>query len=356
MTGAGVQASPRVLERLRLAVPWDGAVAILGHEGEHIGRRRVAPLPQDGPAPRDLAPAAAIERLEALRAEGFEYLLVGASAYGWLDSSGPFREHLASRYRLIDRDPGSCAVYALHGAPEQLGADGLPLPPVDLIRLTSGCYRRAHDPEGIRRRFEATAAQGAGWIRETLARNGAPIEDAGAVLDFGSGCGRVMRHWKDLPASLHGCDYNPHLVAWCAEHLPFARFDVNRLEPPLPYPDESFDLLYSISIFTHLDAPLQVPWIEELTRVVRPGGLLLVTVSGEERLRGLPIWERVHEPFEAGELVVDKPDRVGTNACAVYHPWAYVRDTLARDLEIVDYRSGGAVDVRQDALLMRRPA
>ena len=355
MTRAEVRASPRVLERLRLAVPWDAAVAILGPEGEHVGRRKVVPLPADGPAPHDLSPQAAIDRLEALRAEGFEYLLVGESAYAWLDSSGPFLAHLESRYRLIERDPHSCAVYALHGAPDETGADGLPLPPVDLIRLTSGLYRRAHDPQAIRRRFESTAAQGAEWIRETLADNGAPIEAAGALLDFGSGCGRVMRNWKDLPGTLHGCDYNPHLVAWCAANLPFARFEENGLEPPLPYPDESFDLVYSISIFTHLDAPLQVPWIRELARVVRPGGLLLITVSGEERLRPLPIWDRVHEPFEAGELVVDKPDRAGTNACAVYHPWAYVRDTLARDLEIVDYRSGGAVDVRQDALLMRRP-
>jgi hypothetical protein len=70
----------------------------------------------------------------------------------------------------------------------------------------------------------------------------------------------------------------------------------------------------------------------------------------------MPAWRRVREPFEAGELVVTKADRVGTNACAAYHPLPYVRDTLARGLEIVDYESGGAVDVRQDALLLRRPA
>ena len=53
--------------------------------------------------------------------------------------------------------------------------------------------------------------------------------------------------------------------------------------------------------------------------------------------------------------MITKPDRVGTNACAVYHPLTYVRDTLTEGLEIVDYASGGADDVRQDAILLRKP-
>jgi SAM-dependent methyltransferase len=316
---------------------------------EGIGRRIVAPL---GTGQSD---AAAIARLEELRAEGYEYMVVSASEYEWLARMTGFRQHLESRYRLVERDEHACAVFALHGNEPRMGADGLPLPPIDLIRMTSGMYRRASDPDAIRRRFEATGAQGATWIRGMLARNGVEMDAIGELLDFGCGCGRVIRHWKDLPGKVRGTDYNPHLVAWCAAQLSFAEFDVNSFEPPLPFEDDRFDLIYSISIFTHLDAPQQVPWMRELTRVVRPGGLVLITVSGEERLRSIPAWKWLREPFEAGELVVTKPDRVGTNACAVYHPPAYVRETLTKGLEIVDYASGGADDVRQDAILLRRP-
>ena len=71
------------------------------------------------------------------------------------------------------------------------------------------------------------------------------IEQFGSMLDFGCGCGRMIRHWHDLPRRrLHGCDYNPLLVAWCSEHLPFAEFRGNALEPPLPYEDDQFDLVY----------------------------------------------------------------------------------------------------------------
>jgi SAM-dependent methyltransferase len=338
-----------ILDRLRLTVPWDAAVVTVGAGLEEIGRRIIVPL-ETGESDE-----AAIARLEELRAEGCEYMVVAASEYGWLDRMSGFRQHLESRYRLVERDEHACAVYGLHGNEPRVGADGLPLPPVDLIRMTSGMYRRASEPDLIRRRFEATGAKGAAWIRGMLTRNGVDMDAIGELLDFGCGCGRVIRHWKDLPGAVHGTDYNPHLVAWCAEHLSFAEFDVNSFEPPLPFEDDRFDLLYSISIFTHLDAPQQVPWMRELARVVRPEGLVLITVSGEERLRSIPAWTRLREPFEAGELVVTKPDRVGTNACAVYHPLTYVRDTLTEGLEIVDYASGGAEDVRQDAILLRKP-
>jgi SAM-dependent methyltransferase len=348
-------ADTAILDQLRLTVPWDAAVVTVGAGLEGIGRRVLVPLETGESDGCDEYDEAAIARLEELRAEGFEYMVVSASEYEWLERRTAFRQHLESRYRLVERDEHACAVYALHGNEPRTGADGLPLPPVDLIRLTSGMYRRASDPDAIRRRFEATGAQGAAWIRGMLARNGIEMDEIGELLDFGCGCGRVTRHWKDLPGTVHGTDYNPHLVAWCAEHLSFAEFDVNSFEPPLPFEADRFDLVYSISIFTHLDAPQQVPWMRELTRVVRPGGLVLITVSGEDRLRNLPAWKRLREPFEAGELVVTKPDRLGTNACAVYHPPAYVRGTLTEGLEIVDYASGGADDVGQDAILLRRP-
>ena len=87
-------------------------------------------------------------------------------------------------------------------------------------------------------------------------------------------------------------------MGWCRNlHLRGVRSEPAR--PPLPYEDDRFDLVYSVSIFTHLDEQLQRPWIEELTRVVRPGGLVLVTVTGPE-----PVTELLRaddlERFEGG--------------------------------------------------------
>jgi SAM-dependent methyltransferase len=355
MPASETKTSRRVLDLLRFAVPWDAAVAVVGSEAEGIGRRLVMPLLPDGQTAAELSDADAITRLEALRSEGYEFLVVGPSAYGWLDERSGLRHHLETRYRLVDHAAEGGVVYALHGGAGRTGADGLPLPPADMIRMTSGLYRRASDPEVLYERFETGGATSAAWIRDLLARNGVDMNEVDALLDFGCGCGRVVRHWSDLPGSVHGSDYNPNLVRWCSDNLPFATFVANAAEPPLPYADGSFDFLYSISIFTHLDEPLQMPWMRELTRVVRPGGLILITVAGEDYAHNLPGWEQVREAFGAGRLVVRKPERTGSNACAVLHPPEYVRDTLTAGLEIVDHEPGVRHAGRQDALLLRTP-
>lgn len=102
-----------------------------------------------------------------------------------------------------------------------------------------------------------------------------------AVLDWGVGCGRVARHLAPaLGERFFGCDIDADNVAWCNQNLS-GSFRASRLEPPLPYADASFDLIYGVSVFTHLRAHWELRWLEELHRVLRPGGTLLVTVHGQ---------------------------------------------------------------------------
>ena len=345
-------------EAIRFAVPWTAAVAVvLAEDAEPpaLDGRKVFPVP----ASDDAADGGhrAFERLESLREDGCEYLIVPAASLAWLSSRPELRRRLEERHRLLLDDPAAGVLFALHGPPlAATGPDGLPLPPIDLVRITSGCIKQAlTSPDTLYRSFYETGATGAGYIREALSRNGAPLEGLGSILDLGCGCGRIMRHWNDLAGpALHGCDYNPHLVAWCTEHLPFADFAVNPLEPQLPFEDEQFGLVYAISVFTHLDAPLQVPWIAEVTRVVRPGGWALVTVNGADRA-AKQLKPESQDRFRAGELVVRRARSSGTNACAVFHPESYVRAVLGRELETVELVAGGAEDVRQDLVLFRKP-
>ena len=103
----------------------------------------------------------------------------------------------------------------------------------------------------------------------------------GALLDWGCGCGRILRHWADLTETrVCGCDIDPQMVGWCQANLPFA--DVARIElsPPLPYADSSFGLVYALSVITHLPEELQHAWVRECYRVLRPGGYLLFSTLG----------------------------------------------------------------------------
>jgi SAM-dependent methyltransferase len=191
---------------------------------------------------------------------------------------------------------------------------------------------------------------------------GGTLRDAGlapgnfqAILDFGCGCGRVIRHWRPLTsAALHGSDSNPALVEWCRRNLPFAKFQSNTLEPRLDFADQQFEFAYALSVFTHMPEKLQQPWMRELWRILRPGGHLLITTQGQEYVSKLSDAERAR--YRAGQIVVRYGKAAGTNLCSVYHPEAYVRDRLAGDFEVALSRPRSAAgNGRQDTFLLRKP-
>ena len=106
------------------------------------------------------------------------------------------------------------------------------------------------------------------------------------MLDSGCGCGRVLRQWAGLDGvRVVGTDYNPELVDWCRENLPFAEVRRNGAAPPLPAGDSEFGLIYAFSVFTHLGETAQVAWMRELERALEPGGLLLFTAKGDVHAR-----------------------------------------------------------------------
>jgi SAM-dependent methyltransferase len=156
---------------------------------------------------------------------------------------------------------------------------GVPVPPGRLIYLSTTLRDVAWFLDGGAR----TAAE----IRAALERIGRPIGSFDSVLDFGCGCGRVLRQWSGVNGpTFTGTDYNPAGPDWINEHLPGVSAKKNGLEPPLPFENESFDLVYSVSVFTHLPVELQEPWLVEIRRVLRPGGIFLPTLMGQSFAEG----------------------------------------------------------------------
>ena len=208
-------------------------------------------------------------------------------------------------------------------------ASGVPIPPPGMrVKVVGHADADAFLDQG-RRHNEA--------VRAALSRAGAELGEVEALLDWGCGCGRVMRWWADLPPTeIHGCDYNAKLVRWVNGNLGFAEARANGLRPPLPYGAGAFDLAYAISIFTHLSDELAVAWIGEIHRVLRPGGLFFFTTHGRayrDRLR-----PQDSDRFDRGESVVLLPTAVGSNLCASYYPVEWVREHLLGGFELVELR------------------
>ena len=122
------------------------------------------------------------------------------------------------------------------------------------------------------------------WRRMVLSllEGGFDFQRGGRVLDFGCGCGRILRHFARYAPTcdLSGTDVDEVAVRWCRENLDFAAFEVLPKRPPSPFPDASFDAVFAFSVFSHLPETLHRAWLEDLFRITKPGALLVVTVQG----------------------------------------------------------------------------
>jgi SAM-dependent methyltransferase len=162
------------------------------------------------------------------------------------------------------------------------------------------------------------------------------------VCEWGCGPARIIRHLPDLVGGrtleFYGTDYNRASIRWCREHLPGVTFVENKLAPPLPFEDRFFDLLYARSVFTHLSPELQHRWVGDIARVLRPGGVFILTTHGDAYRRRLTAQERIR--YDAGELVIRTLAAEGRKLFAAFHSPLYVRARLLAGFTILEHRPG----------------
>ena len=163
----------------------------------------------------------------------------------------------------------------------------VPLPSSDL-RERVGVAKSDFSPE------EAYLAQGLS-LRRALEKS-LPVDwvwEGKRVLDFGCGAGRVLRHFQteSTVTEFWGCDIDAPSIDWCRRTLtPPMTFRNNLEVPPLDAPTDYFDLVYGLSVFTHISSHW-AHWLLELHRITLPGGIVMLTFMGEGMsmiLRGEP--------------------------------------------------------------------
>jgi ubiquinone/menaquinone biosynthesis C-methylase UbiE len=115
---------------------------------------------------------------------------------------------------------------------------------------------------------------------------GLDLRQPAEVLDFGCGVGRQLlqlaRRYPKL--NLHACDVNGRSIAYLKRAYPKIDSYANEFSPPLKFSDAQFDLILSVSIFSHLSIKDNPVWLKELARVTRPGGLCCLTILGSHAM------------------------------------------------------------------------
>lgn len=113
-----------------------------------------------------------------------------------------------------------------------------------------------------------------------MARSLRPAIAGGALsmLDFGCGVGNSIPHLHDAfpDARLHGVDPSGDSVQLAqAAHGAGAEFRVNA-DDRIPYPDQYFDAVHVACVFHHIRPNCRDGWMQEIRRVLRPGGSVFI--------------------------------------------------------------------------------
>lgn len=214
-----------------------------------------------------------------------------------------------------------------------------------------------------------------------------PLTNYQKILDFGCGCGRLTRMFKGHHHEIYGCDIDYRHVEWVQRNLPYVQAKLVDIHPPLPYSNQFFDTIISISVFTHLNEANQDEFLGELHRIATPGSLLFITVHGQQALNRARqekrIWDMLNmnpDLFKLAEqkfsndqhafilqqghltckhslvqklkkrlfkLVVDQPFEYGI----AFISERYIREHWSRWFDIVDYRPG-AIHSFQDIFVL----
>jgi SAM-dependent methyltransferase len=75
-------------------------------------------------------------------------------------------------------------------------------------------------------------------------------------------------------------DPNAAAIAWASQALSGVEFFVSPQDPPLALPEAELDLAFAISVWSHYGAGSAIRWLAEMHRILKPGGLLLLTTHG----------------------------------------------------------------------------
>jgi ubiquinone/menaquinone biosynthesis C-methylase UbiE len=181
---------------------------------------------------------------------------------------------------------------------------------------------------GAREDFEAHAR--ARYELEPYIRKFAGFEQAAGkrVLEIGVGMGADYLEWLKAGAVATGVDLSSASLDRARQRCEMAGYKPDLREADaehLPFPDHTFDIVYSYGVMHHSPDPAQC--VREGRRVLKPGGALRIMIYHHPSLTGLMLWLRYGwmrgKPLR--RAVYDHLESPGTNS--------YTRDEARRLLE-----------------------
>lgn len=233
------------------------------------------------------------------------------------------------------------------------------IPPPELIAKTAALKEADVQIQSCRDVYLETGYYSVLRLFKILEHFSINLRTIGSVLEFGCGTARLLRHFRYLNGvRLVGSDVNIEMIEWCQKNITGIEFYHNQLTPPLSFAENnSFDLILASSVFTHIPLDTQELWLQEMQRILRPGGIFICSVLGHNHTSLILGNAEQTELDCTGSYTLTSEDsqatystKVGGSAWDVFQTRAEVIKVFGQYFQIVDYIPGG-----QDFLVLHKP-
>lgn len=135
--------------------------------------------------------------------------------------------------------------------------------------------------------YRQVGYEAVGCVEEALSLTGKNLTDVNALLDFGSGFGRVTRVFaqKMPPSKISVFDVDFQGPAFCSSEFGVKLLHFNGDWNAVPF--SKYDVIWAGSVFTHLSLKYSKEMLQLLTTILASDGLLVFTTHGEIALKKL---------------------------------------------------------------------
>lgn len=198
-----------------------------------------------------------------------------------------------------------------------------PLPPPRLLHRVCGSFSAEDYLDSGRKDFKKLS----NIFKCLEIRKNQPAK----ILDFGCGSSRTLRHFFELDSAWEyfGTDLDQEAVEWNQTNFHGqANWCANQVTPPTQFRDNNFDVIYAISIFTHLDEQLQRVWLQEFKRILKDDGTLIITVHGKAVWKDKKDWRQKVQSNGMYFMHTHKGIRNLTRTPSHYHTALHCRDYI----------------------------
>jgi len=182
------------------------------------------------------------------------------------------------------------------------------------------------------------------------------FDDFENILDFGCGCGRTLIWFdKTHKSKIFGTDIDHESISWCKENIDSVQFKNNTMSH-LNYDSNFFDFIFCISVFTHLNEKQQFKWLDELRRVLKTDGILIITFHGFESLAPKYQKRAIDQKIQKNGFALFPPSllsRFFNGYQTAYHTRNYVTREYSKYFKILKYIPKGLNNL-QDLVILKK--